>query len=974
MLFFILSLLLVPDKVSCNEQLIVTFTRYLSQLERKDLLQTCLAKEFDWYTIPKPRHVDTLDSDFSVIYVDHEISIIRPSLIQHSLVDNVVVDSPILGSLKSYQSSSGREEGGGGAEVGGGTEGTVQGSSSYLEYFRRKIMSVSTRSVASLVHAPALWRRGYRGSGVSVAVMDTGLNKDHPHFSHVVDALDFTDEGEPNDQVIGHGTFVAGVIASSRDCLGIAPDASIYSLKVFDSQQKSHTSWFLDAFNYAMHKKIDIINLSIGGPDFQDSLFINKVMELTAAGIIFISAMGNDGPLYGTLSNPADQLDVIGVGGMNYDDEIAEFSSRGMTLWELPGGYGRVKPDIVTYGTAIRGSNIKGSCRYLTGTSVSSPVVTGSVVLLTEVMKKNERLSRVLSPASIKQILMVSADRLKGANMFEQGSGKMNLVRAYELLQGYVPQITISPNKIDWTDCPYMWPICSQPLYHTAMPTVINMTVINGMGVTGTIPNTPTWHPNKQTKGSLLEVSFTYSSLLWPWSGFLTVKISVSQAGAQFAGTVEGYILLTVQSPATSEDIAEQTSTLHIPVKVNIIPTPPRNKRILWDHFHSIGYPVGPFPRDNLRVQNSPLDWNGDHIHTNFNGIYKYLRGKGFFIEILSTHFLCFDALNYGFLFIVDSEDYFYENEIKKIQIDVDQKGLNLIIFADWYNAAIIKHAKFYDENIKQWVLLQGGGANVPALNKLLASWDIVLGDKVWVGNIDLGLQTLEFASGSSLISFPEDGKVLTATLKDEGSAFVHGKEMTVDDVPIFGIHHATNGSIAIYGDSSCFDNAGNTDDCFWFVEEILSMVDKRQYTFSGGIGKQLEPWHQVESYRTPKIASTPQFHLYSRVITSKDGEIVFREQPSCPAHIAVSPRDFNDTYPVGQLANKLLSIATEKHNLDLILPEETEEQDNLRLFYMLGFITFLTVMVVCIFLYLMVSFFHRKRIVLYRVRTRRRV
>ena len=69
----------------------------------------------------------------------------------------------------------------------------------------------------------------------------------------------------------------------------------------------------------------------------------------------FFPAIGNDGPLYGTLNNPADQMDVIGVGAINYEDQIARFSSRGMTTWELPSGYGRVKPDVVSYGHNVRG-------------------------------------------------------------------------------------------------------------------------------------------------------------------------------------------------------------------------------------------------------------------------------------------------------------------------------------------------------------------------------------------------------------------------------------------------------------------------------------------------------------------------------------------------------------------------------------------------------------------------------------------
>lgn len=71
-----------------------------------------------------------------------------------------------------------------------------------------------------------------------------------------------------------------------------------------------------------------------------NTLFCNfhQVWELTANNIIMVSAIGNDGPLYGTLNNPADQSDVIGVGGIDYNDHIASFSSRGMSTWEIPHG------------------------------------------------------------------------------------------------------------------------------------------------------------------------------------------------------------------------------------------------------------------------------------------------------------------------------------------------------------------------------------------------------------------------------------------------------------------------------------------------------------------------------------------------------------------------------------------------------------------------------------------------------------
>ena len=228
----------------------------------------------------------------------------------------------------------------------------------------RKLMRTVTKPVTQELQADILWNAGYKGQGVSVAVFDTGLSENHPHFKNVKDRTNWTNE-KTLDDGLGHGTFVAGVIASAAECVGFAPEADLHIYRVFTDKQVSYTSWFLDAFNYAILKKVNVLNLSIGGPDFMDQPFVDKVWELSANNIIMVSAIGNDGPLYGTLNNPADQMDVIGVGGIDQTNKIARFSSRGMTTWELPLGYGRVKPDIVTYGASVRGSNLRSGCRTL---------------------------------------------------------------------------------------------------------------------------------------------------------------------------------------------------------------------------------------------------------------------------------------------------------------------------------------------------------------------------------------------------------------------------------------------------------------------------------------------------------------------------------------------------------------------------------------------------------------------------------
>lgn len=359
----------------------------------------------------------------------------------------------------------------------------------------------------------------------------------------------------------------------------------------------SFTSWFLDAFNYAIHTKVDVLNLSIGGPDFMDKPFVEKVWELSANNIIVVSAIGNDGPVYGTLNNPADMLDVIGVGGVDFFDKVASFSSRGMTTWELPEGYGRVKPDVMAFGQSVIGSRPHEGCRSLSGTSVASPVVAGSVALLVSSVPEVYR-SDIVNPASIKQVLIETAELVGDANIFEQGHGRVNLVGAYEALAAYTPRASVLPSSLDLTDCPYMWPYCSQPLYHSAMPVIVNTTVINGMGVAGSFFGEPQWLPGRN--GEVLDIAFTYSEILWPWSGYLALHIRVNEAGAEFEGEAEGLVQFVVVSPPSVGEDRPRYTSLQLPVKVNVIPTPARSKRLLWDQFHSLNYPPGFLPSDVL--------------------------------------------------------------------------------------------------------------------------------------------------------------------------------------------------------------------------------------------------------------------------------------------------------------------------------------------------------------------------------------
>ena len=477
-----------------------------------------------------------------------------------------------------------------------------------------------------------------------------------------------------------------------------------------------YTSWFLDAFNYAIHVKVHILNLSIGGPDFMDHPFVEKVRELSANGITVVSAIGNDGPTYGTASNPADMPDVVGVGGLGDGGEVAPFSSRGMTLWELPYGYGRLKPDLVSYSKNVYGLGIDGKCKVLSGTSVSSPIAAGALALLASGTLAYRNASLV-NPAFLKQLLLEGAERLAGngldaadgPGMFEQGAGRLNLQNSFDLLKTARAHVSAVPPVVDFTDCPYTWPYCSQPLYPGGTPVVVNFTILNSRTVASSVSAKPVW----RSGSDLIQVSFTYSRTFWPWSGWLGAKFRVNPASAVWkdapptessAIVVEGEIVVSLTDGSGGGGGGEEA--VSIPVRIPVVKTPPRKKRLLWDTYHNLKYPPGFIPRDVVQRNDqatTQFDLNGDHPHTNMRDLYMALRNAGYYMETLSEPLTCFNASEYGALLLIDPEDEFSPEEIAKVQADVSEKGLSLVVLADWYDNVLMDRMRFFDENTRLW-------------------------------------------------------------------------------------------------------------------------------------------------------------------------------------------------------------------------------------------------------------------------------
>jgi len=147
----------------------------------------------------------------------------------------------------------------------------------------------------------------------------------------------------------------------------------------------------------------------------------HQVRELARAGITIVSGVGNSGPGWGSLLNPADDALVIGVSALLPSGrKLAPYASRGPTLWELPHGAGRMGVDVAALGEFWAARSFPpGGCQYQWGTSVACPVVVGVLALLLSSLPPAQR-AVLRSPVALKQVLHASSERLRGASYLEQ--------------------------------------------------------------------------------------------------------------------------------------------------------------------------------------------------------------------------------------------------------------------------------------------------------------------------------------------------------------------------------------------------------------------------------------------------------------------------------------------------------------------------------------------------------------------------
>ncbi len=282
--------------------------------------------------------------------------------------------------------------------------------------------------------APQVWKSGFTGKGVKVAVLDTGYDLEHPDLRGLVAAgADFVGEGTVDDGN-GHGTHVSSTIAGTGKASGgryrgMAPDVRLYEGKVLNRFGSGTDGSVLQGMEWAVDQGVDIVNMSLGSAVANagsDPLSVALNQLSIESGTLFVVSAGNDGDSM-TIGSPGAAEEALTVGSVTKQGELSYFSSQGPRSTDLA-----IKPEIVAPGSDIVAARAAGTYPQaainayyssLSGTSMASPHVAGAAALLAQAHPS-------WTARQLKAALVGAADHNNDTSPYAQGAGELDVAEA----------------------------------------------------------------------------------------------------------------------------------------------------------------------------------------------------------------------------------------------------------------------------------------------------------------------------------------------------------------------------------------------------------------------------------------------------------------------------------------------------------------------------------------------------------------
>ncbi len=404
------------------------------------------------------------------------------------------------------------------------------------------------------IGAPAAHAAGFDGTGVKVAVLDTGIDTTHPDLAgKVIASEDFTGAGVIGEDLEGHGTHVASTVAgsgaaSAGQYVGVAPGVRLLNGRVCLPYPDGCTdSDMIAGMQWAAAQGADVVNMSIAGADGPELDDVEAAVDQITAehGTLFVIAADNRG-MYGsyTIGSPGSADAALTVGAVDKQDRLASLSSRGPRI-----GDSALKPDISAPGVEIRAAYSSQAPsggpdqRYATmsGTSMATPHVTGSAAIL-----KQEH--PAWTAAQLKATLMGSAHPLSGVSAYGQGAGRVDVARAINTT------LTADPPSVSYGQS--AWPFSD-------LQTAKDVTFRNDAAAPVTLDLAV-----RQIGGSAGLFSLSADTVTVPAGGTASVRLTIDknlisreagQLTGRIAGAVAGSEVVTVPFAA---DLLPQTHRL----------------------------------------------------------------------------------------------------------------------------------------------------------------------------------------------------------------------------------------------------------------------------------------------------------------------------------------------------------------------------------------------------------------------------